>query len=128
MSAERPARIWYQSFVDPEEQRPYMRRLEDSLAAQAAPGVRFEVHGVSPPDRYLSSLARGPRWPATTGPHLEATEEAVAAGRRARRVLPTICVQRWRVVGLDPELGHIWDVEGGAIVIDLSVGPARGLE
>jgi Asp/Glu/hydantoin racemase len=56
MSAEPPARIWYQSFVDPEEQRPYMRRLEDSLAAQAAPGVRFEVHGVSPPDRYLSSL------------------------------------------------------------------------
>src|SRR6266446_6866862 len=51
-----PARIWYQSFVDPREQRPYIVRLQDSLATYASPGVRFEVHGVSPPDRHLSPL------------------------------------------------------------------------
>jgi Asp/Glu/hydantoin racemase len=51
-----PARIWYQSFVDPQEQRPYMLRLQEHLAEYAAPQVRFEVHGVSPPDRYLSPL------------------------------------------------------------------------
>ena len=28
-----PARIWYQSFVDPQEQRPYMLRLQENLAA-----------------------------------------------------------------------------------------------
>jgi len=51
-----PARIWYQSFVDPQEQRPYMVRLQERLATYASPGIRFEVHGVSPPDRYLSPL------------------------------------------------------------------------
>lgn len=52
----RVARVWYQSFVDPQEQRPYMRRLQEALAAYAAPGVAYEVHGVSPPDRHLSPL------------------------------------------------------------------------
>ena len=51
-----PARVWYQSFVDPQEQRPYLDRLQEHLTAYAAPQVRFEVHGVSPPDRYLSPL------------------------------------------------------------------------
>src|SRR5438067_1192751 len=50
------ARVWYQSFVDPREQEPYIRGLQERLAAYAAPGVAFEVHGVSPPDRYLSAL------------------------------------------------------------------------
>jgi allantoin racemase len=50
------ARIWYQSFVDPQEQQPYIRRLQERLTAYAAPGVTFEVHGISPPDRYLSPL------------------------------------------------------------------------
>jgi len=52
----RPARIWYQSFVDPLEQGPYIRRLQQRLDALAAPGVRYEVHGISPPDRHLSPL------------------------------------------------------------------------
>jgi allantoin racemase len=52
----RPARIWYQSFVDPREQRPSMQRLQERLTEYASPQVRFEVHGVSPPDRYLSPL------------------------------------------------------------------------
>ncbi|OAI50733.1 hypothetical protein AYO44_05545, partial [Planctomycetaceae bacterium SCGC AG-212-F19] len=52
----KPARIWYQSFVDPHEQRPYMVRLQEHLDAYAGPQVHFEVHGISPPDRYLSPL------------------------------------------------------------------------
>jgi allantoin racemase len=55
-TAARPARIWYQSFVDPVEQGPYIRRLQQRLDALAAPGVRYEVHGISPPDRHLSAL------------------------------------------------------------------------
>lgn len=54
---EQPAaRIWYQSFVDPVEQGPYLRRLQQRLDALAAPGVHYEVHGISPPDRHLSAL------------------------------------------------------------------------
>jgi Asp/Glu/hydantoin racemase len=51
------ARIWYQSFVDPAEQGPYVRRLQQRLDDYAAPGVRYVVHGMSPPDRYLSPLS-----------------------------------------------------------------------
>ena len=51
-----PARIWYQSVVDPDEQRPYIARLEESLASYADPNVSFQVHGISPPDRYLNPL------------------------------------------------------------------------
>jgi allantoin racemase len=50
------ARIWYQSFVDPAEQRPYIARLEEYLKGYADPSVCFEVHGISPPDRYLNPL------------------------------------------------------------------------
>ena len=50
------SQVWYQSFVDPEEERPYVLRLQDALAGYASPGVRFEVHGISPPDRHLSPL------------------------------------------------------------------------
>ena len=49
-------RIWYQSFVDPVAQRPYISRLQALLDTYAAPGIRFEVHGIDPPDRYLSPL------------------------------------------------------------------------
>jgi allantoin racemase len=51
-----PARIWYQSFVDPVEQQPYISRLQALLDQYAAPGIHFEVHGITPPDRYLSPL------------------------------------------------------------------------
>jgi Asp/Glu/hydantoin racemase len=50
------SKVWYQSFVDPEEQRPYIERLQAALTAYADPQVRFEVHGISPPDRHLSAL------------------------------------------------------------------------
>lgn len=53
---DRPARIWYQSFVHPVEQAPYMARLQGLLDSVAGPGVRFEVHGLDPPDRFFHPL------------------------------------------------------------------------
>jgi Asp/Glu/hydantoin racemase len=50
------ARIWYQSFVDPEGQAPYIERLQRTLDELAAPGVAFTVHGLSPPDRHFHPL------------------------------------------------------------------------
>ncbi|MBI3196710.1 MAG: hypothetical protein HYZ40_04195 [Rhodospirillales bacterium] len=52
----RPARIWYQSFVHPTEQAPYVARLQSLLDGVAGPGVRFEVHGLDPPDRFFHPL------------------------------------------------------------------------
>ena len=52
----RPARLWYQSFVHPIEQAPYIERLQAFLDAAAGPGIRFEVHGLDPPDRHFHPL------------------------------------------------------------------------
>jgi allantoin racemase len=52
----RPARLWYQSFVHPIEQAPYIERLQALLNAAAAPGVKFEVHGLDPPDHLFHPL------------------------------------------------------------------------
>ena len=52
-----PARLWYQSFVHPTEQAPYIARLEQALAQLAAPGSQFEVHGLDPPDHYFHPLS-----------------------------------------------------------------------
>jgi Asp/Glu/hydantoin racemase len=46
-------RVWYQSFVDPVEQGPYIERLRDRLQALASPGISVEVHGIEPPDRFF---------------------------------------------------------------------------
>jgi len=54
--AAAPVRIWYQSFVDPEAQAPYMDRLRERLQRLAAPGVTVDVHGISPPDRFFHPL------------------------------------------------------------------------
>ena len=51
-----PARVWYQSFVHPTEQAPYLERLQKFLDAVASPAVRFEVHGLDPPDRHFHAL------------------------------------------------------------------------
>jgi allantoin racemase len=51
-----PMRIWYQSFVDPQDQAPYMERLRARLAAVAAPGVTIDVHGIRPADRYFHAI------------------------------------------------------------------------
>ena len=50
------ARIWYQSFVHPVEQAPYIERLQAQLDRVASPGHRFEVHGLDPPDRSFHPL------------------------------------------------------------------------
>jgi hypothetical protein len=52
----RPARLWYQSFVHPTEQAPYMERLQGLLDGVAGPGIRFEVHGLDPPDHLFHPL------------------------------------------------------------------------
>jgi allantoin racemase len=49
-------RIWYQSFVDPDAQAPYLDRLRGRLAALAAPGCTVAVHGMAPPDRHFHPL------------------------------------------------------------------------
>lgn len=54
--SDRPARIWYQSFVHPVEQAPYIVRLQTLLDSVAGPGVRFEVHGLDPPDHLFHPL------------------------------------------------------------------------
>jgi Asp/Glu/hydantoin racemase len=55
-ATSRPAQIWYQSFVHPIEQAPYIERLQAYLNKAAGPDVKFEVHGLDPPDRYFHAL------------------------------------------------------------------------
>jgi Asp/Glu/hydantoin racemase len=52
----RPARLWYQSFVHPVEQAPYIERLQRQLDASAGPGIKFEVQGLDPPDHLFHPL------------------------------------------------------------------------
>jgi allantoin racemase len=54
--SSRPARLWYQSFVHPVEQAPYIERLQTALDTAASPGIRFEVHGLDPPDHLFHPL------------------------------------------------------------------------
>jgi len=49
-------RIWYQSFVHPVEQAPYIKRLQALLDRVAARGLKFEVHGLDPPDHSFHPL------------------------------------------------------------------------
>jgi allantoin racemase len=50
------ARIWYQSFVHPIEQAPYIERLQSMLNSVASPNCAFEVHGLDPPDHFFHPL------------------------------------------------------------------------
>ena len=54
--SSRPEKVWYQSFVHPIEQAPYIERLQAALDAAAGPGIRFEVHGLDPPDHLFHPL------------------------------------------------------------------------
>jgi Asp/Glu/hydantoin racemase len=54
--SSRPVRLWYQSFVHPIEQSPYIERLQAGLDAAASSGIRFEVHGLDPPDHLFHPL------------------------------------------------------------------------
>jgi Asp/Glu/hydantoin racemase len=51
-----PARLWYQSFVHPIEQAPYIKRLQGLLDSVARVDFRFEVHGLDPPDHLFHPL------------------------------------------------------------------------
>ncbi len=50
------AKLWYQSFVDPDGQKPYIDRLQQTLNDIASPGITFEVHGLTPPDQFFHPL------------------------------------------------------------------------
>ena len=56
MADSSPTRIWYQSFVHPIEQAPYIERLQAALDKAASPGIKFEAHGLDPPDHYFHPL------------------------------------------------------------------------
>jgi len=47
--------ILWQSFLDPDEHRPYVNALRAMLEA-SAPGAAFDVVGIRPPDRHLHAL------------------------------------------------------------------------
>jgi allantoin racemase len=49
-------RIWWQSFVDPSQNAPYLERLAAYLADIADEATRVEVHGMTPPDRDFGRL------------------------------------------------------------------------
>ena len=51
-----PTRLWYQSFVHPNEQLPYIERLRGLLDASASPGIQFEVHGLEASDHLFHPL------------------------------------------------------------------------
>lgn len=52
-----PIRILYQSFTDPAVHQPYLTRLTAYLRQIAAPGVTYEVRGISPADTQLGRLS-----------------------------------------------------------------------
>ena len=41
-------KIWYQSFVDPDQQAAYCTALAQALKGMAGQGVAFDVHGIVP--------------------------------------------------------------------------------
>ena len=49
-------KIWYQSFVDQTQQASYFRDLGQALQRTVDPGVRFDPHGIVPPDVVLHRL------------------------------------------------------------------------
>ena len=49
-------RIWYQSFVDPAEQKQYLHYLQYYLNDYSEDDFKFEVYGLSPPDKNLHPL------------------------------------------------------------------------
>lgn len=57
MSAASTARILYQSYTDPAVHQPYLSRLQAYLDQIAAPGVTYEVRGISPADTQLGRIS-----------------------------------------------------------------------
>lgn len=50
-------RIYYQSFLDPEEQPSYFARLREFLGSVVDPGTEVEIGGVTPPDSHPCRLS-----------------------------------------------------------------------
>ncbi len=73
------ARIWYQSFVDPVGQAPYIDRLRSRLAALAAPDTTIALYGMAPPDRHFHALSEFRCADATIRAALRAEAEGCAA-------------------------------------------------
>jgi Asp/Glu/hydantoin racemase len=57
MAKGKGKRVWYQSFVHPVQQAPYMKRLQAMLDSLASPGIRFVVQGLDPPDHAFHTLS-----------------------------------------------------------------------
>jgi len=55
-SQPRRVKIWYKSFVDPDQQSAYCKALAQALNRMAGKDVRFDVHGIVPPDLELHRL------------------------------------------------------------------------
>jgi allantoin racemase len=51
-----PARLWYQSFTDPDVDAPYFERLGTYLESVASEDVDVSMHGIQPGDRYLHPI------------------------------------------------------------------------
>jgi allantoin racemase len=51
------ARIWYQSFTDPEIDVPYFERLRARVTSVLGDDYEVELHGMQPGDRYLHPLS-----------------------------------------------------------------------
>ena len=56
MSKPRRVNIWYQSFVDPDQQAAYCKTLAHALNTLGGSGVNFDIHGIVPPDLELHRL------------------------------------------------------------------------
>lgn len=48
--------VWYQSFVDPVEQKNYLKKLQEQLDRYSDETFKFEVHGLTPADKNLHPL------------------------------------------------------------------------
>jgi hypothetical protein len=51
-----PARIWYQSFTDPDVDAPYFTRLRGYLRSIAGRGCAVDLFGLRPGDRFLHPI------------------------------------------------------------------------
>ena len=56
MSKPRRVNIWYQSFVDTDQQAAYCKTLAHALNTLGGSGVNFDIHGIVPPDLELNRL------------------------------------------------------------------------
>jgi Asp/Glu/hydantoin racemase len=56
MADQKSMRIWYQSFIDETEERPYFERMKARLDKVARPGTVFVLHGMRPPDRHFHAV------------------------------------------------------------------------